>query len=69
MSEKQRRFEELMTVIQGMDSGIIQIHVYKGMPVKMHLVSKEVVLGGDRILDLSDVEVFSPRVWWKSKKT
>lgn len=65
-TSREQKFEMLRKCIEAMDAGTVQVHVYKGMPVKIRLVGKELVLDGETILDLNQTEEFSPRKWWKN---
>lgn len=65
MGQREERLEKLQSIIEQIDAGVIQVQIYKGMPVKVRFVSNEVILGGESILDLNEVETFSSRIWWK----
>lgn len=65
--QRKLRANQLQQIIEGMDAGILQITVYKGMPVKIRVVSEDIVLDGESALNLNDVAVFSPRKWWVKK--
>lgn len=63
-NQRKERLDKLQTLIEGMDAGVLQVHIYKGMPVKVRIVGKEVMLDGDTMLDLGESEAFVPRKWW-----
>lgn len=63
-NQRKERIEKLQAVIEQMDAGVIQVHVYKGMPVKIRVVGREIMLDGETMLDLGETESFVPRKWW-----
>jgi hypothetical protein len=63
-SQRKERLDKLQTLIEGMDAGVLQVHIYKGMPVKVRVVGREVMLDGNTMLDLGESEAFVPRKWW-----
>lgn len=65
-NQRKERLDKLQTVIESMDAGVLQVHIYKGMPVKVRVVGKEVTLDGDTVLDLGESEAFVRRKWWNN---
>jgi hypothetical protein len=66
MSTRKERNDELLSLIESMDSGVIQITVHKGMPVKFQLVSKqEIIIGGGQVDKLDSITWFTDRKWWQ----
>jgi hypothetical protein len=66
-SQRKERLDRLQSIIENMDAGVLQVHIYKGMPVKVRIVGREVMLDGDTMLDLGESEAFVPRKWWDNK--
>jgi hypothetical protein len=63
-NQRKERLDKLQTIIESMDAGVLQVHVYKGMPVKVRIVGREFTLDGDTVLNLGESEAFVPRKWW-----
>lgn len=66
-NQRKERLARLQALIENMDAGVLQVHIYKGMPVKVRIVGREVMLDGDTVLDLGESEAFVPRKWWDNK--
>ena len=63
-NQRKERNDKLLALIDTIDAGVIQVNVYKGMPVKVRIVGREVMLDGDTLLDLGETETFVQRKWW-----
>lgn len=64
---REQKFDLLRGIIERMDGGLVQVTVYRGMPVKIQMVSNEIVLAGEEVwqmLGAGEVEYFYPRRWW-----
>ena len=67
-NQRELRNKELIDIIESIDSGVIQVTIHKGMPVKIQLVSKgEIVIGGGQVDKLNTIEWFSDRTWWEKE--